>query len=76
MTVASPEPDTTDWRGVLSVLRDVGYHGWLTIESFAQPEPDLAAAAAIWRDLAPSGNELALRGLQFVKGLSKELAIQ
>ena len=65
-----------DWRGVLSTLRDIGYNGWLTIESFAQPEPDLAAAAAIWRDLAPSGDELALRGLQFIKGLSKELGIQ
>jgi len=65
-----------DWRGALSTLRDIGYNGWLTIESFAQPEPDLAAAAAIWRDLAPSGDELALRGLQFIKGLSKELGIQ
>jgi len=40
-------------------LKDIGYDGWLTIESFAQPEPDLAAAAAIWRDLVSSGDELA-----------------
>jgi D-psicose/D-tagatose/L-ribulose 3-epimerase len=71
-----PGTGHNDWRGVLSALRDIGYDGWLTLESFAQPEPDLAAAAAIWRDLAPSGDELALRGLQFIKGLSKELAIQ
>jgi D-psicose/D-tagatose/L-ribulose 3-epimerase len=70
-----PGTGHNDWRGVLSALRDIGYNGWLTIESFAQPEPDLAAAAAIWRDLAPSGDELALRGLQFIKGLSRELAI-
>jgi D-psicose/D-tagatose/L-ribulose 3-epimerase len=71
-----PGTGHNDWRGVLTALRDIGYDGWLTIESFAQPEPDLAAAAAIWRDLAPSGDELAWRGLQFIKGLSKEVGIQ
>ena len=64
-----------DWRGILSTLKEIGYEGWLTIESFAQPEPDLAAAAAIWRDLAPSGDELASRGLRFIKSLSRELGI-
>ncbi|HEY6290026.1 MAG TPA: sugar phosphate isomerase/epimerase family protein [Terriglobia bacterium] len=70
-----PGTGHNDWSGILSALREVGYDGWLTIESFAQPEPDLAAAAAIWRDLAPSGDELALQGLQFIKGLSRQLGI-
>lgn len=65
-----------DWRGVLSSLRDVGYNGWLTIESFARPEPQLASAASIWRDVAPSGDELALQGLQFLKATAAELGIQ
>jgi len=69
-----PGTGHNDWSGILSTLREVGYDGWLTIESFAQPEPDLAAAA-IWRDLAPSGDELALQGLQFIKGLSRQLGI-
>jgi D-psicose/D-tagatose/L-ribulose 3-epimerase len=71
-----PGSGHVDWRKVLSTLRDVGYDGWLTIESFAQPGPELAAAASIWRDLAPSGDELAHQGLNFVKGLAKELEIQ
>jgi D-psicose/D-tagatose/L-ribulose 3-epimerase len=70
-----PGTGHNDWRGILSALKDVGYDGWLTIESFAQPEPDLAAAAAIWRDLAPSGDELAFQGLQFIKGFSQQLGI-
>jgi D-psicose/D-tagatose/L-ribulose 3-epimerase len=70
-----PGTGHNDWRGILSALKEIGYAGWLTIESFAQPEPDLAAAAAIWRDLAPSGDELARRGLEFLKGLTKELGI-
>lgn len=65
-----------DWRGTLLALKEIGYSGWLTIESFAQPEPELASAASIWRDLAPSGDQLALQGLKFIKGLAKELRIQ
>lgn len=66
----------TDWRGVLTTLKEINYNGWLTIESFAEPEPALAAAAAIWRDLAPSGDELAIQGLRFLKNLNTELGIQ
>jgi hypothetical protein len=47
----------------------------MTIESFAQPEPELAAAAAIWRDLAPSGDELARRSLQFIKALRQKIDV-
>ena len=65
-----PGTGHNDWRGILSVLAEIEYDGWLTIESFAQPEPALAAAAAIWRDLAPSGDELAKRGIQFIRGLA------
>ena len=49
------------------MLQEIGYDGWLTIESFAEPEPELASAASIWRDLAPSGDELAHQGLAFIK---------
>lgn len=68
-----PGTGHNDWRGMLVALQQIGYDGWLTIESFAQPEPDLAAAAAIWRDLAPSGDELAKRGITFIKRLAKEV---
>jgi D-psicose/D-tagatose/L-ribulose 3-epimerase len=70
-----PGSGHVDWRGILSALKEVGYDGWLTIESFAEPEPELASAASIWRDLAPSGDELAHQGLDFIKGLNKELGI-
>jgi D-psicose/D-tagatose/L-ribulose 3-epimerase len=71
----TPGSGHVDWQGVMMALRDISYNGWLTIESFAQPEPELAAAAAIWRDLAPSGDELARTGLQFIKSLNWELGI-
>jgi D-psicose/D-tagatose/L-ribulose 3-epimerase len=70
-----PGTGHNDWRGVLEALKEMNYQGWLTIESFAQPEPELAAAAAIWRDLAPSGDELAQQGLRFIRGLAAEMGI-
>ena len=70
-----PGTGHVDWRGTFSALKQIGYKGWMTIESFAQPEPELAAAAAIWRDLAPSGDELARRGLAFLKAMSRECGI-
>lgn len=68
-----PGAGHNEWRPVLLALKETGYDGWLTIESFAQPEPELAAAACIWRDLSPSGDELARQGLCFLKTLSREL---
>ncbi|MGO9274879.1 MAG: sugar phosphate isomerase/epimerase family protein, partial [Terriglobia bacterium] len=68
-----PGTGHNDWKGILKVLKEIHYDGWLTIESFAQPDPALAAAAAIWRDLAPSGDDLARQGLQFTKSLARKL---
>jgi len=70
-----PGTGHVDWRGTLLALREIGYDGWLTIESFAQPEPQLAAAACIWRDMAPSGESLAREGLAFIKNLADELEV-
>jgi D-psicose/D-tagatose/L-ribulose 3-epimerase len=71
-----PGTGHNDWKGILKVLKETGYDGWLTIESFAKPEPALAAAAAIWRDPAPSGDELARQGLLFTKSLARKLGIR
>lgn len=68
-----PGTGHNEWKGIFKALREIGYDGWMTIESFAQPEPELAAAAAIWRDLAPSGDQLAGEGLRFIKALSQEM---
>lgn len=71
-----PGTGHNDWMGIMRALKEIGYDGWLTIESFAQPEPELAAAAAIWRDLAPSGDELARRGLAFIKQAAEEVGME
>lgn len=42
------------WAETFAAIRDIGYDGWLTIESFGRGLPDLAAATKVWRDFAES----------------------
>jgi D-psicose/D-tagatose/L-ribulose 3-epimerase len=63
----TPGSGHVDWRGVFSALHEIGYDGWLTIESFGFSLGELSAAAAIWRDLAPTSDEIASLGIRFLK---------
>ena len=40
---------------------------WLTIESFGFALGPLSAAAAIWRDLAPTPETIAFSGVKFLR---------
>jgi D-psicose/D-tagatose/L-ribulose 3-epimerase len=67
-----PGTGHTDWPGVFRVLEELRYDGWLTIESFGFTLGDLSAAASIWRDLAPSAEDIAFKGLDFLqRGLGR-----
>ena len=65
-----PGSGHVDWTGVFAALRAIGYDGWLTIESFNAAIPQLAAATAIWRDLAPSLDDIAFQGMAFLKKMA------
>lgn len=47
----------------------MGYLGPLNIESFTVDNAAIAVAASIWRPLAVSQDELAERGLAFLRSL-------
>jgi D-psicose/D-tagatose/L-ribulose 3-epimerase len=66
----TPGTGHTDWEGVFAALRDIGYDRWLVIESFVLGNEAIAKAASIWRDIAPSGDELAREGLAFLRGMA------
>jgi len=66
----TPGTGHTDWPGVFAALRDVGYDGRLVIESFVLGNEAIAKAAAIWRDIAPSGDDLARDGLAFLRRMA------
>jgi D-psicose/D-tagatose/L-ribulose 3-epimerase len=55
------------WGPLLSELKASGYDGWVTIESFGFSVGKIAAAASIWRDLAPSVDEIASDGVKFLR---------
>jgi D-psicose/D-tagatose/L-ribulose 3-epimerase len=58
------------WPQVAAGLKAVGYKGDLVIESFTPECLAIAAAAAIWRPLAPSQDALARDGLAFLRKLA------
>jgi D-psicose/D-tagatose/L-ribulose 3-epimerase len=64
-----PGSGHVDWPGVLRSLQTMGYDGWLTIESFNSNIPELSAATALWRDLAPHPDDIAVQGAAFLKKL-------
>lgn len=63
----TPGSGHVDWPGLFRVLRELHYDGWLTIESFGFALGELSAAASIWRDLAPSPEEIAFEGVKFLR---------
>lgn len=67
-----PGTGHVDWDGTFKALKAIKYDGWLTIESFVPAIKELAAAAAIWRPLARDGDELARKGLTFLRKKLKQ----
>ncbi len=57
------------WAEIGPALKEVGYDGALVIESFSTSVKQIARAAAVWRPLAASVDELAIGGLAFLKKL-------
>jgi D-psicose/D-tagatose/L-ribulose 3-epimerase len=55
------------WEEFFTTVAALGYDRWLTIESFGFALGELSAAAAIWRDLAPTPEAIAFDGLAFLK---------
>ncbi len=63
----TPGNDHTDWKSIAQALKDVRYDGHVVIESFTTDVKVIARAAAIWRRIEPTQNEIAVKGVQFLK---------
>lgn len=63
----TPGKDHIDWPGIAAALKAVKYDGDVTIESFTQDVKVIARAAAIWRQIEPSQEEIAVKGVRFLK---------
>jgi D-psicose/D-tagatose/L-ribulose 3-epimerase len=56
-----------DWPNIAAALKEVGFKGEAVIETFTPKTKSIAAAAAIWRQLAPTQDGLAQDGLAFLR---------
>lgn len=56
-----------------SALKEIGYEGICTIESFDPSFEELSGNCAIWRTFAPSGEALAIEGLANLKAIAEKI---
>lgn len=62
-----PGTGQVHWREILPAIRQSGYDGWLVIESFGSRIEEIAAAACMWRDVAPSAEAIAREGVAYLR---------
>jgi len=63
----TPGGDQIDWKSIAAALKAVGYKGDVVIESFTTDVKVIARAAAIWRRIEPTRDEIAVKGLKHLK---------
>lgn len=63
----TPGNDHIDWKSIVAALKEVNYNRSAVIESFTTDVKVIAKAASIWRQFEPSQDDIAVKGLQFLK---------
>jgi D-psicose/D-tagatose/L-ribulose 3-epimerase len=65
----APGTGTVNWPGMRDALRQTGYNRTMVIESFTPEVEIIARAASIWRSTEKTGQDLARKGLNYLKAL-------
>lgn len=65
-----PGTGLVPWKEFFTAVRDIGYRGPLTIESFDPSFEEVNRNCAIWRKFAESGEQLAVEGLRNLKAIA------
>jgi D-psicose/D-tagatose/L-ribulose 3-epimerase len=63
----TPGNDHIDWKSIARALKDIGYNDDVVIESFTPDVKVIARAAAIWRRIEPTREEIAVKGVKFLR---------
>jgi D-psicose/D-tagatose/L-ribulose 3-epimerase len=63
----TPGNDHIDWPSIAAALKAIRYEGDVVIESFTSDVKVIARAASIWRQIEPTRDEIAWKGLKFLK---------
>jgi D-psicose/D-tagatose/L-ribulose 3-epimerase len=67
----TPGNDHIDWKPIAAALKAVRYKGDVVIESFTTDVKVIARAAAIWRRIEPTRDEIATKGIKFLRRVLK-----
>jgi D-psicose/D-tagatose/L-ribulose 3-epimerase len=68
-----PGTGMVPWVPMFEALKEIGYDGCVTIESFDPGLESVVKLCCIWRRLADSPEQLASEGLKFVKGVYEQV---
>jgi D-psicose/D-tagatose/L-ribulose 3-epimerase len=63
----TPGNDHIDWKSIAQALQAIRYRGDVVIESFTSDVKIIARAASIWRKMEPTLDEIAIKGVKFLK---------
>jgi D-psicose/D-tagatose/L-ribulose 3-epimerase len=63
----TPGNDHINWNDISAALREINYSSGVVIESFTTDVKVIAKAASIWRDFEPSKEDIAVKGLRFLR---------
>jgi D-psicose/D-tagatose/L-ribulose 3-epimerase len=63
----TPGNDHINWVEIAKALKDVKYEQAAIIESFTTDVKVIAKAASIWRQFEPSQQDIAVKGLEFLR---------
>jgi D-psicose/D-tagatose/L-ribulose 3-epimerase len=67
----TPGNDHINWDAIVDALKAVNYDASVVIESFSTDVKVIAKAASIWRQFEPSPEDIAIKGLQFLRSKFK-----
>jgi len=67
----TPGNDHIDWKPIVRALKKIKYKGDVVIESFTTDVKVIARAAAIWRKIEPNRDDIAVKGIRFLKRVLK-----
>lgn len=63
----TPGTDHINWPEIVKALKGIKYQGDVVIESFTTDVKVIARAAAIWRRIEPTRDEIATKGVKFLR---------
>jgi D-psicose/D-tagatose/L-ribulose 3-epimerase len=70
-----PGTGLVDWHELFEALGELRYDGYAGLESFVDVSGDMVSGTCVWRDLAPSGDELVREGMSFLRSMALQYGI-